>query len=53
MRIIRRYFPNLSEHINKVKIRRPSSKKRKAGKHNISQMTTVEQYLIFVRHYKS
>ena len=53
MRIIRRYFPNLSEHINKVKIRRPSSKKRKAVKHNISQMTTVEQYLIFVRHYKS
>ena len=53
LRIIRRYFPNLSEHINKVKSRRPSSKKITADKHKISQMTTVEQYLIFVKHYKT
>ena len=53
LRIIRRYFPNLSELINKIKSRRPSSRKRKADKQNISQMTTVEEYLTFVRHYKS
>ena len=53
LRIIRRYFPNLSELINKVKSRRPSSRKRKAHKQKISQMTTVEEYLTFVRHYKS
>ena len=52
LRIIRRYFPNLSELINKVESRRPSSRKRKADKQKISQMTTVEEYLIFVRHYK-
>ena len=52
LRIIRRYFPNLSELINKVKSRRPSSRKRKADKQKISQMTTVEEYLTFVRHYK-
>ena len=51
LRIIRRYFPNLSELINKVKNRRPSSKTRKADKHKISQLTTVEEYLTFVRHY--
>ena len=53
LKIIRRYFPNLSELINKVKRRRPSSRKRKADKQKISQMTTVEEYLTFVRHYKS
>ena len=53
LRIIRRYFPNLSELINKIKSRRPSSRKRKADKQKISQMTTVEEYLTFVRHYKS
>ena len=53
LRIIRCYFPNLSELINKVKSRRPSSRKRKADKQKISQMTTVEDYLTFVRHYKS
>ena len=53
LRLIRRYFPNLCELINKVKSRRPSSRKRKADKQNISQMTTVEEYLTFVRHYKS
>ena len=53
LRIIQRYFPNLSELINKVKSRRPSSRKRKAHKQKISQMTTVEEYLTFVRHYKS
>ena len=53
LRIIRRYFPNLSELINKNKSRRPISRKRKADKQNISQMTTVEEYLTFVRHYKS
>ena len=52
LRIIRRYFPNLSELINKVKSRRPSSRKRKADKQKISQMTTIEEYLTFVRHYK-
>ena len=52
LRIIRRYFPNLSELINKVKSRRPSSRKRKADKQKISQMTTAEEYLTFVRHYK-
>ena len=52
LRIIRRYFPNLSELINKVKSRRPSSRKRKADKQKISQMTTVEEYLTIVRHYK-
>ena len=52
LRIIRRYFPNLSELINKVKSRRPSSRKRKADKQKISQTTTVEEYLTFVRHYK-
>ena len=52
LRIIRRYFPNLSKFINKVKSRRPSSRKRKADKQKISQMTTVEEYLTFVRHYK-
>ena len=52
LRIIRRYFPNLSELINKVKSLRPSSRKRKAVKQKISQMTTVEEYLTFVRHYK-
>ena len=53
LRIIRRYFPNLSKFINKIKSRRPSSRKRKADKRKISQMTTVEEYLTFVRHYKS
>ena len=53
LRIIRRYFPNLSELINKIKNRRLSSRKRKADKQKISQMATVEQYLTFVRHYKS
>ena len=53
LRIIRRYFPNLSKLINKIKSRRPSSRKRKADKQKISQMTTVEEYLTFVRHYKS
>ena len=53
LRIIRRYFPNLSELINKVKNRRLSSRKRKADKQKISQMATVEEYLTFVRHYKS
>ena len=53
LRIIRRYFPNLSEFINKVESRRPSSRKRKVDKQKISQMTTVEEYLTFVRHYKS
>ena len=53
LRIIRRYFPNLSDLINKVKSHRPSSRKRKADKQKISQMTTVEEYLTFVRHYKS
>ena len=52
-RLIRRYFPNLCELINTVKRRRPSSRKRKADKQKISQMTTVEEYLTFVRHYKS
>ena len=52
LRIIRRYFPNLSKLINKVKSRRPSSRKRKADKQKISQMTTVEEYLTFVRNYK-
>ena len=52
LKIIRRYFPNLSEFINKIKSRRPSSKKGKADKQKISQMTTVEEYLTFVRHYK-
>ena len=52
LRIIRHYFPNQSELINKVKSRRPSSRKRKADKQKISQMTTVEEYLTFVRHYK-
>ena len=32
LRIIRRYFPNLSELIKKVKSRRPSLRKRKADK---------------------
>ena len=53
LRFFRRYFPNLSELINKVKSRRLSSRKRKADKQKISQMTTVEEYLTFVRHYKS
>ena len=53
LRIIRRYFPILSELINKVKSRRPSSRKRKADKLKLSQMTTIEEYLTFVRHYKS
>ena len=53
LRVFRRYFPNLSELINKVKSLRLSSKKRKAEKRKISQMTTVEEYLTFVRHYKS
>ena len=53
LRIIRRYFLNLFEFINKVKSRRPKSRKRKADKRKISQMTTVEEYLSFVRHYKS
>ena len=53
LRTIRRYFPNLSELINKVKSRRPSSRRTKADKQKISQMTTVEEYLTFVRHYKS
>ena len=53
LRIIRRCFHNLSELINKIKSRRPTSRKRKADKHEISQMTTVEEYLTFVRHYKS
>ena len=41
LRIIRRYFPNLSNFINEIKNRRPSSRKRKTDKHKISQMTTV------------
>ena len=53
LRIIQSYFPNLSELINKVTTCRPSSRKRKADKHKIAQMTTVEEYLTFVRHYKS
>ena len=53
LRIIRCYFPNLSKLINKVESRRPSSRKRKADKQKISQMTTVEEYLTFVRHYIS
>ena len=53
LRIIRPYFPNLSKLINKVKSLRTNSRKRKADKHKISQMTTVEEYLTFVRHYKS
>ena len=53
LRIIRRYFPNLFKLISKAKSRRPSSRKRKADKHKISQMTTVDEYLTFVRHYKS
>ena len=52
LRIIRRYFPNLSELNNKVKSRQPSSRKRKADKQKISQMTTVEEYLTFFRHHK-
>ena len=50
LRLIRRYFPNLSELINKIKNCRRSSRKRKADKYKISQMTTVEEYLTFVRH---
>ena len=53
LRFIRRYFPNQSKFFNKVKSRRPSSRKIKADKHKFSQMTTVEEYLTFVRHYKS
>ena len=52
LRLIRRYFPNLSELINKIKNRRRSSRKRKKDKYKISQMTTVEEYLTFNRHYK-
>ena len=44
LRIVQRYFPNPSELNNKVKSRRPISTKRKADKHKISQMTTVEEY---------
>ena len=51
LRIFRRYFPNLSKFINKIKSRQPTSRKRKADKQKISQMTTVEEYLTFVRHY--
>ena len=53
LRIIQCYFPNLSKLIKKIKNCRPSLRKRKADKHKISQMTTVEEYLTFVRHYKS
>ena len=53
LRIIRPYFPNLSKLINKIKSLRTSSRKRKTDTHKISQMTTVEEYLTFVRHYKS
>ena len=53
LRIFRRYFPNLSELINKFKSCRASSRKRKADKQKISQLTTVDDYLTFVRHYKS